>query len=215
MNAQRQLDSSYVSVEEYYDILLSGDIKYEWFNGMMWPVGNPDNLPQMMAGAQPEHNDIKNNIETRLSVQLEDGPCRVRSSDQQIKVEASEILAFPDLTVVCEEARYETVRGLRTLLNPLVLIEILSPTTASFDRDDKRAHYQLIPSLRDYLIVFCEQMRVEHFARQGDNSWLERVWTRPDDVVELSGVAARLTMREIYRRIEFPEETSSRTPRVR
>ncbi len=109
---------------------------------------------------------------------------------------------------------YEVVRGLGTLLNPLVLIEILSPSTANFDLTDKWAHYQLIPSLRDTLIVFSDQMRVQHYARQNDGSWNERVFARPADVIQLSGVAARLVLADVYKRIEFPEETTSRTPRL-
>ncbi len=212
MSAQRK--TNFISQDEYFDILLSGDIKYEWFNGQMWPVGNPDNSPRLMAGAQPIHNDIKHNIEKRLGNQLDDGPCRVRSSDQQIKVEASDLVAFPDITVVCEAARYETVRGLQSLLNPLVLIEILSPSTADFDRDDKRAHYQLIPSLRDYVVVFSDQMRAQHFARQDDGSWLERVSFRPGDEIGFTGIAAQITLAEVYRRITFPDEATSRTPRL-
>lgn len=212
MSAQLQIDS--ISQDEYFDILLNGEVKYEWWDGQMWPVGNPDNLPHLMAGAQPVHNDIKHNIERRLGDQLNDGPCRVRSSDQQIRVEASDLLAFPDISIVCADARYQTVRGLQSLLNPLVLIEILSPSTASFDRDDKWAHFQLIPSLRDYLIVFSDQMRVEHFARQSEWSWLERICFRPDDAINLTGVAATLTLREVYHRIELPDEPTSRTPRL-
>ncbi|MBW3636523.1 MAG: Uma2 family endonuclease [Armatimonadetes bacterium] len=218
MSAQRQIEN-YISQDEYHDILLNGDIKYEWFNGQMWPKENPDGLlvngaPVAMAGAQPNHSRLKNNIETRLSVQLDNGPCEVMSGDQKIRIEESDLNAFPDVVALCEDARFETVLGLETLLNPLVLVEILSPSTARFDLTDKWAHYQLIPSLRDYLVVFSDQMRVQHYARQDDGSWNERVFARPAEEIRLSGIAARLTLAEIYKRVVFPEETNSRTPRL-
>lgn len=211
MNAQ--FAEKYITKDEYYDILLNGDIKYEWYNGMMWPVGNPDCIPSLMAGAQPQHNQIKHNIERNLGNQLEESPCFVHSSDGQIKVEETDLLAFPDILVGCEDAEWERERGLETLLNPHVLVEILSPTTENFDRGNKWAHYQLLPSLTDYLIVFSTQMRVEHFARNGDTAWTQRIFTAPDEEVVLSGLEARLRLAEIYRRVEFDPTLRLLTPR--
>ncbi len=203
MSAQPKREG-YVTRDQYFDLLLQGETKYEWFNGMIWPVGNPDNLPNLMAGAQPVHNTLKNNVETRLTVQLENEPCFVFSSDQQTKVEKTGLLFFPDIAVVCENARYEKNRGLDTLLNPIVLVEILSPSTSNFDRTDKWAHYRLLPSLRDYLVVFSTQWRVEHFARR-DDTWTHNVLTAAEDVVELSGLPCRLALAAIYRRVELGE----------
>ncbi len=218
MSAQRKAD--YISQDEYHEILLSGDIKYEWFDGQMWPKEHPDGFhetpgnPVAMAGTQPDHSRIKRNIETRLDNQLEGSPCEVMSGDQKIRVEESEINAFPDVVAFCEAARFENVRGLQTLLDPVLLVEILSPSTARFDLTDKWAHYQLIPSLRDYLVVFSDQMRVQHYARQEDGVWLERVLFRPDDEVNFTGIAAKITLAEVYRRVVLPDEPSSRTPRL-
>ncbi|PQV63876.1 Endonuclease, Uma2 family (restriction endonuclease fold) [Abditibacterium utsteinense] len=216
MSAQCKTD--FISQDEYHEILLSGDIKYEWFDGQMWPKEFPDGVPTgaptAMAGTQPNHSRIKHNIERHLGNQLENGPCEVMSGDQKIRIEASDLNAFPDVVALCEDARFETVRGLETLLNPIVLVEILSPSTARFDLTDKWAHYQLIPSLRDYLVIFCDQMRVHHYVRQNDNSWNERVFVRPDEAIQLSGIAAQLTPSDIYKRVVFPEETTSRTPRL-
>lgn len=215
MSAQRKEDSDFVSLDEYYSILLNGDIKYEWFNGQMWPVGNPDNSPQLMAGAQPDHNRIKNNVETRLSNQLEDSTCEVMSGDQQVRVEDSNLNAFPDLVVACEDADFRDVRGLGTLFNPVVLIEILSPTTEKFDRTDKWAHYERLNSLRDYLVIFSNQMRVEHHARNDENAaWTETILFRPDDQIELRGVAAHLRVGDLYRRVELSSENTTRMPRL-
>lgn len=215
MSAQRKTD--YISQDEYHDILLNGDIKYEWWGGQMWPKEYPDGVPSKptaMAGTQPNHSRLKHNIEKSLGNQLENGPCEVMSGDQKVRIEASDLNAFPDVLVLCEDARFQNVRGLETLLNPIVLVEILSPSTARFDLTDKWAHYQLIPSLRDYLIVFSDQMRAQHYARQNNNSWLERILTRPEDRIQLSGVAAHLTLFDVYKRVVFPDEPTSRTPRL-
>jgi Uma2 family endonuclease len=218
MSAQRKTD--YITEDEYFDILLSGDIKYEWFNGQMWPKEHPDGFsvlpgaPVAMAGTQTDHSRIKSNIERSWGNQLENGSCEVLSGDQMVLIQESDIKAFPDVVVFCENARFEKVRGLETLLDPIVLVEILSPSTARFDLTDKWAHYQLISSLQDYLVVFSDQMRVQHYARQTDGAWIERVWVRPDDILRLSGVEAQISLRDIYRRVVFPDEPTSRTPRL-
>lgn len=205
----------YISLDEYFDILLKGGVKYEWFNGQMWPVGNPDNSPTLMAGAQPDHNRIKNNVETRLTTQLETTPCEVMSGDQQVRVEATGLNAFPDVVVTCEDAQFDDVRGLGTLLNPVILIEILSPSTQAYDRTDKWAHYQRLPSLRDYLVIFSDQMRVEHHARTQENErWTETVWFRPDDEITLNGVAATLLIGDLYRRVALSSVNATRMPRL-
>ncbi len=214
MSAGRK-EESYVSLDEYLDILLKGDIKYEWFNGQMWPVGNPDNSPKLMAGAQPDHNRIKNNVEMSLGNQLENSTCEVMSSNQLVRVQDSDFNAFPDLVVACQDADFRDVRGLGTLFNPVVLVEILSPTTEKFDRTDKWAHYERLASLRDYLVIFSNQMRVEHHARNDENAaWTETIHFRPDDQIELRGVAARLRVGDLYRRVELSSVNTTRMPRL-
>lgn len=214
MGAQRKEDD-YISLDEYYDILLNGDIKYEWFNGQMWPVGNPDNSPKLMAGAQPDHNRIKHNVERSLGNQLENSPCEVMSGDQQVRVEDSNFNAFPDVVVACADAQFQNVRGLGTLFNPVVLIEILSPTTEKFDRTDKWAHYERLSSLRDYLVIFSNQMRVEHHARLDEcASWTETVYFRPDEQIELRSVAASLRVGDLYRRVQLDSEPTGLMPRL-
>ena len=154
----------------------------------------------------------KGNIERSLGNQLEATPCFVMSSDQQIKVEETDLLAFPDVLVGCQDARWERQCGVGTLLNPQILVEILSPTTAGFERGNKWAHYQLLPSLTDYLVVFSTQQRVEHFARTGPAAWTQRIFTALDDEVVLSGLEARLRLNEIYRRVEFDPNLRLLTP---
>ena len=215
MSAQRP-GNKYVSIEEYHDILLSGDVKYEWYNGQMWPKEDPDGIlgPVAMAGTRTDHSRIKHNIERHIGNQLDGGPCEVMSGDQKVRIEESDLNAFPDIVVLCADAQFQEVRGLPALLNPIVLVEILSPSTARFDLTDKWAHYQLIPSLRDYLVVFSDQMRAQHYARGNDGSWVERVHFRPDDEIVFTGVAARVALRDVYQRVVFPEENTSRVPRL-
>ena len=214
MSAQRN-EEQFVSLDEYYALLRQGDIKYERFNGQIWPVGNPDNSPKLMAGAQPDHNRIKNNVETALTIQLDGTECEVMSGDQQIRVEDSDLNAFPDLVVACGGALFEDVRGLGTLFNPVVLVEILSPSTQSFDRTDKWAHYQRLPSLRDYIVIFSDQMRVEHHGRaEAGGAWTETIHFRPEERLELRGVVATLQVQDMYRRVSLSSEKSTRMPRL-
>jgi Uma2 family endonuclease len=181
----------------------------------MWPVGNPDNSLRLMARVQPDHNRIKHNVEMSLGNQLENTPCEVMSGDQQVRVEDSNLNAFPDVVVVCENARFEDVRGLGTLFNPVVIVEVLSPSTEFYDRTDKWAHYQRLSSLCDYIVIFSDQMRVEHHARDDQNqSWTEMIFFRPDEQVELRDASAALRIGDLYRRVSLSSTNTSRMPRL-
>ncbi len=193
-----------ISETEFHDYLWRSDLKLEWCHGLMWPV---------LAGEKVEAINIKSNVECGFANQL-DGAFDIYSSTLQVRVERSGLLAFPDVIIAAPLARYDTTRPLHPLLDPLVLVEILTPSTARFDLTDKWAHYQLIPTLRDYLIVFSDQMRVQHYVRQDDGSWNERVFARPAEEIQLTGIAARLTLAEVYKRVVFPDEPTSRTPRL-
>jgi Uma2 family endonuclease len=123
-----------------------------------------------MAGASRQHNLIVTNIVREVSSALRDRPCEVYPSDMRVKVEATGSYAYPDVTIVCGAARFEDEHG-DTLLNPLVLFEVLSDSTESFDRGGKFEHYRAIPSLEEVVFVSQKEAHVEHFARQADGSW--------------------------------------------
>ncbi|MCL2448242.1 MAG: Uma2 family endonuclease [Polyangiaceae bacterium] len=124
-----------------------------------------------MAGAEIEHNQIAQNVRAELMRSIdEDGPCRILSADQRVKVEATSEYYYPDVIVTCLEPRLVEPRP-RSLLNPQVIVEVLSGSTAAHDQGTKWAAYQTIRTLTDYVLVSSTRRSVAHYRRRDDGSW--------------------------------------------
>jgi len=123
-----------------------------------------------MSGASLKHNRIVAGLATTLGAQLRHKPCEPFFGDMRVKVSPTGLYTYPDVVVVCGEPQLED-QQFDTLLNPKVIIEVLSESTEQYDRGDKFAHYQTLDSLTDYLLVAQNQPFIEHFQRQADGSW--------------------------------------------
>ena len=128
-----------------------------------------------MAGASRNHNEIVANITTSLRVQVRDRPCSNYSSDMRVSVRGGEPYVYPDIVVTCGPQVFEDDTR-DTLVNPLLIVEVLSPSTEAYDRGDKFLLYQAIPSLNEYVLVSQTPRRVEIFRKQPDDSWLYQSW---------------------------------------
>jgi Uma2 family endonuclease len=149
-----------------------------------------------MAGASFEHNGIVANVITELNVALRQRPCRVSASDLRIKIPATGLYTYPDASVVCGRPEFEDSK-LDTLLNPLVLVEVLSPTTEDYDRGTKFTNYRGIASFRDYVLVSTDKVLVEYHARQEDGSWVLREF-RAGARFKLESAGCELAVDELY-----------------
>ena len=178
--------------EEYLALERKADIKSEYLDGEMFA----------MSGASRWHNLITTNLSRDLSTQLKARPCEVYSSDQRGHIPVTGLYTYPDVVVVCGEPRFEDDQ-LDTLLNPRVLIEVLSPTTESYDRGKKFEHYQSIDSLAECLLVDQTRPRVEHYLRQDGNQWLLTVFEGLDSTVSLPSLHCELALAEIYDKVVF------------
>ena len=154
-----------------------------------------------MAGASLAHSVITGNMLGELHGQLKGKPCKAYPSDLRIKVAAIRFYTYPDVSVVCG-APVEDHRLAGTILNPTLLVEVLSPATAVYDRGQKFAHYKQLASLRDYLLVAQDSVRVEHFVLQQDRSWVATVLQSLDDVLELASIGCRVALRDIYEGVD-------------
>lgn len=190
---------TWISPEEYLALEERAETKSEYFDGEIFA----------MAGAEPEHNLIANNVVIEIGTQLRGGPCRSYSSDQRVKIPATGLYTYPDVTVVCGEAVFEGTRP-RTLLNPTLIVEVLSDSTETYDRGDKFAHYQTLPSLREYVLVASDRPRIERFLRQESGEWSYDECSDPAGTVALPSVAAGLTLAGVYDRVDFPERPRGR-----
>jgi Uma2 family endonuclease len=141
------------------------------------------------------------NILTELNFQFEDRPCQVYGLDMRVKIDATGLYTYPDVVAVCGEPRFEDIE-LDTLMNPDLIIEVLSNSSESYDRGRKFAHYRSIESLNEYVLVSQNECRIERFMRQDDGNWLYTENTDPDSSVELSSVACRLSAARVYRKVD-------------
>ena len=133
--------------------------------------------------------------------------CEVYPSDMRVKITASGLYTYPDVTVVCGHPEFEDDQG-DTLLNPTVLFEVLSDSTEAYDRGTKSAHYRRLPSLMEYVLIAQDQPLVERYVRQPDGSWVLRDVTRLEETVALDGISVQLPMSEIYRQVTLPAAPS-------
>lgn len=179
--------------EEYLAIERQAPYKSEFLNGKMFA----------MAGASRNHNAIKDNLVMEIGSRLKGGPCRTYSSDMRVKVIDTGLYTYPDITIVCGDAQLEDGQ-FDTLLNPRVIIEILSDSTESYCRGMKFRHYQRIESLQEYILVSQNEPVIDRFVRQSRWDWLSTTIVDLDKTLELVTVEVKLPLAEIYAGITFP-----------
>jgi Uma2 family endonuclease len=163
--------------EEYLSIERRAEYKSDFFKGEMFA----------MVGASRRHNLITLNTGGELREQLKGRSCETYASDIRVKVDATGLYTYPDVVVVCEEPQFED-NELDTLLNPTVLIEVLSQSTEAYDRGRKFAHYRNLDSLSDYLLIAQDKPHIEHYTRQPDNQWLLSETTDADGVIPIASI---------------------------
>jgi Uma2 family endonuclease len=177
--------------EEYRDFEKNSDTKHEYFDGEIFA----------MAGASPNHNRIQHNISGLLWSQRASRPCDTFLSDQRVKIEAAENYTYPDLSIACEEVEFD---GDDCLVNPVIIIEILSKTSEAFDRGDKFTLYRMIPSLKEYILVSQYSSKVERFIRGEDGIWqILNPCTDMASSVKIESIDCELPLSDIYYRVEF------------
>lgn len=169
--------------------------KSELFNGQIYA----------MAGATPTHVRISGNVYHAIRTQLRGKPCEPFNSDLRVRVDETGAFVYPDVTVACPPLIFAEDDA-NALTNPVVVIEVLSPSTEANDRGAKWGHYQHLASLRDYVLVAQNQKRVEHYERLDDGSWRYSV-AENDGAASLSSIECVLNLDEVYERVEFSDTT--------
>ncbi len=196
-------ETAVVSLAEYLEMERHSETKHEYVNGRIYA---------MSPGAADAHHLICWNLMGALHDQLRNRPCRVYHSDMRVKVSPTGMYTYPDIAALCGKPHLENFKGVDTLLNPSVLIEVLSPTTEMYDRDDKFEHYSRLESLQEYVLVSQKRMRVEHFVRDGAE-WRLSELRDPQALLRLASIGCEVPLAEIYRGVEFPPAENSRWPR--
>ena len=180
----------HLTAQEYLEWERQQETRHEYFDGEVYA----------MTGASRKHNLLCLNIAAGLHAQLRGKPCEVYTNDMRVKVAETGMYTYPDIVAACGEPQFEDA-AVDTLLNPVVIIEVLSDSTEQYDRGVKFLHYRTLPSLRHYLLVTQIECRVEHYVREANNRWLLTEYRSLDETIDLAAVDCRLRLREIYERV--------------
>jgi len=180
------------TVEEYLAMERASEEKHEFLDGEIY----------LMSGASFNHNQIVGRTLGLLFVQLQNGPCDVLPSDMRVKVNDSGLYTYPDIIVICGEPKVEETEQ-DTLLNPTVIIEVLSPSTESYDRGKKFQHYRALDSLQEYVLIAQDQARIERYLRQPSGEWLLSDAVGLEAVIDLPSIQCKLALADVYAKISF------------
>ena len=184
---------TYLTPAEYLNMERKAVTKSEYLSGQILA----------MSGASNAHNTITMNTAYQLYDQLVDRDCLVYASDMRVRVQDPVSYVYPDVTVVCVEPRFED-DVFDTLLNPVVVIEVLSPSTAAYDRREKFTRYQQIASLQEYILISQSRMHVAHHLQQ-ESEWRATEFQEFGDVVSVASIKCELLLGHIYRRVTFSD----------
>ncbi|HEX2907490.1 MAG TPA: Uma2 family endonuclease [Phototrophicaceae bacterium] len=179
---------------EYLELERASEFKHEYVGGTVLA----------MTGASRAHNLISVNVITTLKNQLRGQPCEVYPGDMRVKVEVTRLYTYPDISVVCGGARFADT-ALDTLVNPTLIIEVLSPSTERYDRGKKFQNYRELESLQEYVLIAQDGARVECYRRQANGIWELRDASGLTAQLELASVGCRLDLAEVYDQITFGE----------
>jgi Uma2 family endonuclease len=184
MSLQQQ---TYVPPEEYLTFERQAEYKSEYMDGQVYA----------MSGASLRHNTIVANTVAELVRQLRDRPCRALPSDMKVRLPDSRKFFYPDVSVVCGEPQFHDERS-DILLNPILVVEVLSESTAAFDRGDKFQAYQHIESLQEYILISQDKHLIEQYVRQAKGSWTYTATVGLDSSLALPSIACALSLKAVY-----------------
>ncbi len=182
-----------MTIEEYIEFDKNSMERYEYFDGEVFA----------MAGGSPEHARISGNTFARLFLKLLGGNCEVFNADMQLKVPAAPPYRYPDVSVVCGEAVFEETQGIKLLVNPLLLIEVLSPSTAEYDLGKKFTEYKSIASFQEYLAISQTHPHIIRYSRHPNGFWVRHDIEGLESEVLLESLNLSLPLSEIYERVKL------------
>jgi Uma2 family endonuclease len=182
-----------VTEEEYLAIDRAAEVRSEFFDGEMFA----------MSGGSMRHAQLQANLHGELYVALRGSDCQAFTSDFRVLVSPGRMYAYPDVTGVCGKPLLVDERQ-DILVNPTVIFEVLSPSTEYYDRGVKFQYYRGIESLRDYILVDQNQVRIEQYTRGEANTWTLHDYQRPEEELRIDSIQASLLVDRIYDRIELP-----------
>ena len=187
---------TYYSPEEYLALERAAEFRSEYFDGQIIA----------MAGESLNHGRIKMDAATALNIRLQGKSCETFTSDTKVRTPGINIFGYPDVLVVCGEPLFhDTFQDV--ILNPKVIIEVLSPSTETYDRGEKFFSYRQLESLTDYLLIAQDKVRIEHYVRHG-KFWLLAEENDLAQSLHIEAIDCYLPLRDVYARVQFPVKES-------
>ena len=188
-------ETRYYSPEEYLELEVNSEIRHEYINGLIIP----------MTGGTPNHNQLALNFSGTLNYLLKRQPYQVFVTDQRLWIPTRKIHTYPDIMVVKTPLEYEQGRK-DTLVNPVMIAEVLSKSTKSYDRDEKFAAYRTIPSLQEYILIDQYTMHIEQYFKTDNNKWIFSEFIDGDSSLNLSSIPCQILLADIYDKVDFNTE---------
>ena len=183
---------TYINPQEYLRRERQAEYKSEYLNGEIFAMG----------GASKQHVLIVTNVVGELHSELKEGPCTVYSTDLRVRVAPTGLYTYPDVIVLCDGPRFSDEQE-DTLLNPALIIEVLSESTKDYDRGGKFEQYRTIESFVEYLLIAQDRPHVEHHTRQPDGNWILHETNSLEDTIQLKSGPCSLRIADIYAKIDF------------
>jgi Uma2 family endonuclease len=178
-----------LTIQEYLAFERQAETKNDYLDGEIFA----------MTGASRVHNLITGNISGEIRNQLKGRPCEVYSESMRVRT-PGDLFTYPDVVVVCSEPEF--IDGqFDTLLNPTMIVEVLSTSTEAYDRGIKSSRYRSISSLSEYVLAAQDGIHIEHFLRQSADRWLLEEFSDLGQMLELPSIGCRLPLAEIYDRV--------------
>jgi len=192
-------NEKYVCVEEYFAREETAEHRSEYFCGDVFA----------MAGGTPNHNRITVNLASLLRSRFRGGTCEVFASDLRVQVKKDFHYTYPDVVVVCGELKFLEGRS-DTVVNPVVIIEVLSESTKDYDRGTKFTAYRSIETLTDYVLVDQDTVHIEYFSKESDGTWRLRELFSAEDLLEIKSIQATIPAKEVYERVALTPRDSAK-----
>ena len=177
---------------EYLAHERASDYKSEFYAGEVFAL----------AGGSEQHNLISGNVYASFHAQLRRRQCTVYPSDMRVFIQHTGLYTYPDVSVVCGPAQFQDAQR-DTLLNPTVIVEVLSPSTENYDRGKKFQNYRTLDSLQEYIVIAQNTYHIEHYIRQPNNQWLLEEFDDKMTIVGITAIECTLTLQDVYEKVTF------------
>jgi Uma2 family endonuclease len=185
-------ETRYYSPQEYLELEVNSEIRHEYINGLIIA----------MTGGTPNHNQLALNFSGTLNYLLKRQPYQVFVTDQRLWIPSRKIHTYPDIMVVKNPLEYEQGRK-DTLVNPVMIAEVLLKSTKGYDRDEKFAAYRTIPTLQEYILIDQYTMHIEQYCKTNNNQWIFSEFTDGNVNLNLASISCQMILSDIYDKVDF------------